>query len=86
MLLLTHIAIALGGLVAAGVAYLKPSSSKIIVSYGLLASTILSGVLLIVVAQASILHTCVSGLTFTAVMYVGIHAAKHKLAIESVQD
>lgn len=82
MLLLIHISIALLGLGAAGFAYIKPSTTKINVSYGLLASTLLSGIMLIFVNQASILHTCVSGLTFTAIMYIGIAASQHKLNLQ----
>jgi 5-bromo-4-chloroindolyl phosphate hydrolysis protein len=85
MLLIAHILVALSGLAAAGLAFLKPSDTKINTSYALLASTILSGVLLIVIAHASILHTCVSGLTFTALMYAGIAAASRKLAAETVR-
>ncbi len=83
MLLLLHISIALTGLGVAGAAYVKPSTTKIKMSYGLLASTLLSGILLIFVNQASILHTCVSGLSFTAVMYIGIAAAQHKLRLQN---
>lgn len=85
MLLIAHILIALSGLAAAGLALLKPSSAKINASYGLLASTIISGVLLIVIAHASILHTCISGLTFTALMYAGIAAASRKMAVETIR-
>lgn len=85
MLLITHILIALSGLAVAGLALLKPSSAKINASYGLLISTIVSGVLLIVIAHASILHTCISGLTFTALMYTGIAAATRRLAAETIR-
>lgn len=83
MLLFLHIFIALSGLVTSGISYLNPSQTKIYTSYALLMGTLLSGVLLIVVNSASILHTCVSGLTFTAIMYVGIYAAQHKLSHHS---
>lgn len=83
MLLITHIIIALSGLAFAGAAYMRPSHTKINASFGLLASTILSGILLIVIANASIIHTCVMGLTFTAIMYAGIAAAKHKLSLQA---
>lgn len=85
MLLIIHVLIALSGLAAAGLALLRPSNTKINTSYGLLAGTIFSGVLLIVIAHASILHTCVSGLTFTALMYAGITAATRKLVAETIR-
>jgi hypothetical protein len=80
MLLVAHIVVAVAGLITASAAFVRPSQSKIQASYGLLAGTLLSGSLLIIVANASILRTCMSGLLYTAVMYFGIAAAKAKLA------
>jgi hypothetical protein len=80
MLLVAHIVVAVAGLITASAAFVRPSQSKIQASYGLLAGTLLSGSSLIIVANASILRTCMSGLLYTAVMYFGIAAAKAKLA------
>lgn len=80
MLLVAHIVVAVTGLVVASMAFARPSHAKIQASYGFLAGTLLSGSLLIVVVNASILRTCMSGLLYTAVMYFGIAAARAKLA------
>jgi multisubunit Na+/H+ antiporter MnhE subunit len=80
MLLGIHIVVAVIGLIVASIAFARPSLAKIQASYGLLVGTLLSGSLLIIVANASILRTCTSGLLYTAVMYFGIAAAKAKLA------
>lgn len=84
MLLVAHIVVAISGLVVASVAFARPSTAKIQASYGLLLGTLLSGSLLIIVADASILRTCMSGLIYTAVMYFGIASAKTKLAKSNI--
>ncbi len=80
MLLVVHVVVAVTGLIVASAAFAHPSLAKIKASYGLLVGTLLSGSLLIFAANASILRTCMSGLLYTAVMYIGIAAAKSKLA------
>lgn len=80
MLLLLHVIIALSGLVFTAAAFFAPSRGKINAAFGLLAATIASGTALVVVLQASMLRACISGLLYTAVIFLGIFAAQRRLA------
>lgn len=85
MLLLSHIIIALGSLVATSIAYFMPSKTLLRISYAMIASTLLSGTLLIVTSPVHMLQVCVSGLTYVALVTVGVLAARRKLALQNVQ-
>lgn len=79
MFLLLHISIAFLGLLFTALTYMSPSAKRVKVSFGFLSATIASGSALVVVAQASLVRACVSGLLVSAVMYIGIFAAQKRL-------
>ncbi len=64
VLLLTHIAIALGSMVAAGLAIVWPGHTKLVVTYGLIAGTLISGTALVVVSSSNLMQSCVTGLVY----------------------
>ncbi|MGB4758982.1 MAG: hypothetical protein WBP26_02905 [Candidatus Saccharimonadales bacterium] len=82
VLLLSHIAIALLGIVFATAAYIKPSKTKVTASYSLIGGTIASGTVLVIASHSAILKSCVSGLVYLA--FVGALAilAQYKLNLQ----
>lgn len=66
MLLVSHIIIALFSVVYATYGLLRPSRSRVRVSYGLMALTVGSGTLLVVRSHAPLLPSCVTGLLYVA--------------------
>ena len=85
MLLLSHIIIALGSILATSITYAMPSKALLRVSYAMIASTLLSGTLLIVTSPVHMLQVCISGLTYVALVTVGVLAARRKLALRSAR-
>ena len=79
MILLTHIIVALFSLVYTAVVMFVPSRSRLKGSYALVALTIASGTLLIATRQVHILQTCITGLTYTGLMLVGIVVSHKRL-------
>lgn len=79
MVLASHIIIALSGVFYSVYAFFYPTPGKIKIVYALIASTALSGVLLIVQKPAVMQHVCVSGLTYVGAMLAGIFVTKRKL-------
>ena len=84
MVLFTHIAIAIASLIVAGVLLVRPSARLIKVQIGLIAGTITSGVVLVVLG-ASLLHLCLSGLLFTSLSLASVIVAAKKLRLVSDQ-
>lgn len=78
-MLILHIAIALFSVGFSTYLYFSPSRVKLRVSYGLVAATVASGTYLVVVSQAAMLRTCMTGLLYVGVMTVVIAAARNKL-------
>jgi hypothetical protein len=85
MLLISHIIIALGSILATSITYMTPSPAMLRLSYAMIASTLLSGTLLVVTSPVHMLQVCISGLTYVALVTVGVLAARRKLALQKVQ-
>lgn len=83
MLILLHVILALGALVLSTHSNFKPTAGKLRASYGLAAGTLTSGVLLIVINNASVLRTCLTGIVFFGVVTVLNETARRKLATET---
>jgi hypothetical protein len=66
MLLITHIIIALASVAAASAGFVRPSYRKLQSSYVLIGATLVSGTMLIIMTQASLLHGCAMGITYSA--------------------
>lgn len=86
MMLLLHILIALGSVVSATLAFFRPSTVKLDVSYGLMGLTLISGVLLIMQSQGHILETCITGILYVGAVSVLIVQAQRRLAAQRIQD
>ena len=57
----------------------SPSKAKLNVAYTLMASTLVSGTILVISSKSALLSACVTGLIYTSIVSVGIFAARHKL-------
>jgi len=80
MIVFLHVLIALSSIVAVSVAYVWPSKLRLRISYATIAMTLASGTYLVVLSPSRMLHTCIIGLAYTAVVLVGIMATRVKLA------
>jgi hypothetical protein len=82
MLLLTHIAIALGSLAIAGIGLVRPSETTLKRTYVAIVATLASGTLLTVASHSPILQSCMTGLAYLSVVTVATAVAKYRLAVE----
>ncbi|HET8690450.1 MAG TPA: hypothetical protein VFL81_03350 [Candidatus Saccharimonadales bacterium] len=82
MLLITHIIIALCGLVVAGLLLAQPSRTKLYLNYLLLAATLISGGCLIVNTGHVMLSTCATGLVYCLITVGSSLLAGHRLAVQ----
>lgn len=85
-MLITHITIALAGILAATIAYIKPSKAKVTASYAFIGGTLASGTALVVMSGSALLKSCVTGLAYLA--FVGTLAilAQRKLTLQKTKD
>lgn len=86
MLIIIHVILALSALTLSIVANFLPATDKLKTSYGLAIGTLISGVLLIVINQASILRTCLSGIFLFGVVSILNETARRKLAPEKTRQ
>ncbi len=80
MVLPVHITIAFSSLIFTGFLLVSPSKTKLNASYALVALTLISGFYLIFSQPADMTQTCISGLTYLALVGAGIIHAHRKLA------
>jgi hypothetical protein len=83
IIVLIHVLIAISSIIATTVLAIFPSKLKLYVSYSLIASTLISGTILVLVTHSSILKTCITGLLYLAVVMAGVVFAGHRLAAEN---
>jgi hypothetical protein len=82
MIILIHVLIALTSIAYSGFTFFEPSRTKLNVSYGLVAATLISGTYLVVSTHSPILSSCVTGLVYLGVVTSGLLAAHRKLRLE----
>ena len=80
MILITHILIALSGLVITTIAYMRPSSNMLRAAYAGVGLTFATGFYLVAMAPAHMLQACTSGLMYLGAVSIGIVATRAKLA------
>jgi hypothetical protein len=86
LLLLSHIIIALSGLVVTTAAYFRPSKALLRTAYTLAGLTLASGTYLTIISPAHIVQTCITGLVYFVFVTFGIVSARKKLAVETVKN
>lgn len=80
MEVLLHVLIALSTLAVAAFAAIAPSGQRIRIANIGAALTVASGTILVVVRNAPLLKTCITGLAFLAIVYTFIAIARSRLA------
>jgi hypothetical protein len=89
MIVLLHVIIALSSIALASYTFFKPSTKKLLTSYGLMIATVASGTYLLIALQADILRTCLSGLfylTVTLIVTIATHVKVRKRAALLIED
>lgn len=66
-MVILHVIIAFASLAAATASVFHPNKTKLLTSYGFIAATLLSGVVLVVAEPSRMLHVCVAGLLYVTV-------------------
>jgi hypothetical protein len=88
MIILVHVLIALSSIALASYTFFKPSTQKLIVSYGLMVATVGTGTYLLVALQADMLRTCLSGLfylTITLIVTVATHIKVRRRSVARLE-
>jgi len=80
MLILTHVVIALLGLIQATYGLISPSRRKMRATYALTAATVASGTYLVWHLRTPILQSCMSGLFYLSFIIAATLAAQYRLA------
>ena len=80
MILLIHIIVALASLVVSLLAFFIPSQTKLKTSYILIASTVVSGSLLLILSPGHILEGCIAGLVYSVFTVAITISTNRKLA------
>lgn len=78
-LLLAHVILAAFSIISATCALVSPGKSKILVTIGSSACTLLSGVLLIIYTPTTLLRSCLSGILFLLFVAGMTYAAQRRL-------
>ncbi|MGE5298923.1 MAG: hypothetical protein ACM3KF_02680 [Acidobacteriota bacterium] len=85
MVLLTHIIIAIISVIVAVILLARPSQVLVKTELGLIAGTLLSGIVLLF-QGASLLHLCVSGLLFTSLSVVAVVIAVRRMKLAGLSN
>lgn len=79
MIILTHIIIALAGIAVASLGLVRPTINRVRASYALIGATVVSGMALVVITSASILHACLAGFVYTLIVSAATAVAHSKV-------
>jgi hypothetical protein len=77
---LVHVVIAISSLISTSILAFIPSRFKLKLSYYLIATTLASGTLLVVITRQPILHSCLAGLVYLMFAMSGVVAGNRRLA------
>ncbi|HET7629957.1 MAG TPA: hypothetical protein VFK03_01145 [Candidatus Saccharimonadales bacterium] len=84
MLLITHIIIALTGLVVSGLLLASPSRTKLYLNYALLIATLTTGSCLIISTGHGLVSFCATGLAYSLVTLGSSLLARRRLASQQL--
>ncbi len=84
ILLPTHIIIASASVLYSIYIFFRPSQNKLKASYGLIATTVISGTYLIALTQTHISQVCTTGLVYIGISLIGVFITKNKLASQKL--
>lgn len=80
MALILHIVIALASIAWTAYVFFVPSKARLELSYALVALTLTTGTYLVWSLHTPLLHACMSGLIYLAVVLSGIIAVRFRLS------
>ncbi|HSI20670.1 MAG TPA: hypothetical protein VLA04_03105 [Verrucomicrobiae bacterium] len=83
-MLLIHVLVALLSLAATAFTYVSPTKRHLAGSSALVALTLATGTALVLQAPSHLVEACSMGLAFLAISFVGIFAARKKLATATI--
>lgn len=89
MIILAHVLIAIISIIVATVVFVKPSITKLGLSYFFMISTVASGTFLLLSSPSNILKTCLVGLcyiTVVSVVTIATHMKLRKFAKVTIQE
>jgi predicted amidohydrolase len=84
MIVILHAVIATISLGFTTYLYLRPSTSKLHIAYGLALATLSSGVYLAWSAPVHMVHACMAGVVYLGLVTLGIVAARTKLTARAM--
>lgn len=82
MMLLSHIFVAVFSIILASISWFRPTRTLLFASYSLVGATLATGIGLVVTASVSMLHLCLSGLTYTIITIAILTMARQKQHIQ----
>lgn len=85
-MLIFHIIISIVSVTVATLLLARPSYYKLYSSYALILGTIFSGTYLVAVGSVSLVHLCVVGLAYTALVSYFTAVAQSKLAAQEIEE
>lgn len=84
-MLLTHLLFALFSIIITTIAIILPSKTKLLISKALAVGTLVTGTILVVVTQSSLLSACMSGIFYLIVVLSGMFVVNRRLAIKELR-
>lgn len=87
MIILIHVIIAIASVVFSTATFIKASTKKLAVSYGLIVATVASGTYLLMTTPGNILKSCLMGLayvTFVSIITIAAHVRVRRKAQQEV--
>jgi hypothetical protein len=87
-MIILHIAVAFASIILTSLAYFALSRRALMGAYITAGATLASGIALVVMAPSAMLHVCIAGITYLAIVSLGIMVARgriERLAHESVR-
>lgn len=68
MVVFLHVAVALASIAAATLAFFQPSKARFVATYSLIAGTLASGIYLVWISPAKMLHVCLAGVGYASIV------------------
>ncbi len=86
MIILLHVIIAITSIICTTALAFAPSKRKMHLSQALIALTLASGTYLVISMHASLVSSCITGLTYLAVALAGVGVGAYRLARETAHN
>lgn len=87
-MIILHIAVAFASIILTSIAYLALSRQALTGAYVTAGATLASGIALVILTPSTMLHVCIAGITYLAIVSLGIMFARgriQRLAHESIR-